>query len=319
MTRRIYPPSPLPARDGICASRLYLPPGPWQTLGDFMLVRFPHVRPDVVMARLDRGDIVDGNGRPQAADMPYKPHQWLWYYRHVPDEVPLPFDLPVIYSDDALVVVDKPHFMATTPAGRYLRETALVRLRRELGIMDLTPVHRLDRDTAGVVMFCSDPEQRGLYQRLFQERQVAKEYEAVAPFRPDLTLPQVYRSRLVEGDGKDFRMAEVPGQSNSETHIDIIRCLPGGLAHYRLVPVSGRKHQLRVHMSALGMPIANDEMYPVLQPMRSADDFSRPLQLLARAISFTDPVSGQLRRFVSARQLDLTLGAACEHSSGVPA
>ncbi|HLR77751.1 MAG TPA: pseudouridine synthase [Burkholderiaceae bacterium] len=317
--RRKLPPSPLPVRDGVCASRLYLQPGPWRTLWDFMLHRFPHVSHDVLKRRLDNGDIVDGDGRPQQAGQPYRAHQWLWYYRDVPDEVALPFDLPIIHADDVLVVVDKPHFMATTPAGRYLRETALVRLRRQLGIVDLTPVHRLDRDTAGVVMFCIDPKHRGAYQRLFQERQVDKEYEAVAPWRPGLGLPRSYCSRMVEGGGKDFRMAEIPGPPNSETRIELIDRLADGLAHYRLMPVSGKKHQLRVHMNGLGIPIANDEMYPDLLPMRAADDFSHPLQLLARSIAFADPLSGLPRRFVSQRRLDMAHDVAGASSSALPA
>lgn len=273
-----------------------------------MVYRFPHVSHDVLRRRLQRGDIVDGDGYPQAPEMPYRAHQWLWYYRHVHDEVPVPFELPVLYRDDCLVVVDKPHFMATTPGGRYLRETALVRLRRKLGITDLTPIHRLDRDTAGIVMFCIDPHHRGAYQRLFQEREVEKEYEAVAPWVPEIALPQVYRSRMVDSDSKDFRMVEAPGAPNSETHITLLRQLPDGLGHYRLVPISGRKHQLRVHMSALGIPIVNDEIYPDLLPMREAGDFSHPLQLLARAVSFVDPLSGEPRRFESRRRLALVGG-----------
>lgn len=314
MTRRIRPPSPLPARDGVSASRLYLPPGPWVTLGHFLLERFPHLPSGVLETRLERGDIVDVHGRPQAGAMAYRPHQWLWYYREAPGEVPVPFDLTVLYADDVLVVADKPHFMATTPGGRYLRETALARLRRSLGRTELTPVHRLDRDTAGVILFCASPAHRGAYQGLFQRREVQKEYEAVAPWRSDLGFPCHYRSRMVEG-GQDFRMAETEGPANSETRVELISALPQGLAHYRLRPLSGRKHQLRVHMSALGIPITNDEMYPELLPQRAADDFSRPLQLLARSISFVDPLTGQPRCFESRRELALI--TAVRHDDAV--
>ena len=188
VTRRI-PPSPLPVRDGVSASRLYARPGRGKHSGDSWCTGF-RISHDVLRGRLQRGDIVDGDGYPQTPEMPYRAHQWLWYYRHVHDEVPVPFELPVLYADDCLVVVDKPHFMATTPGGRYLRETALVRLRRKLGITDLTPIHRLDRDTAGIVMFCIDPRHRGAYQRLFQEREVEKEYEAVAPWGPEMPCPR---------------------------------------------------------------------------------------------------------------------------------
>lgn len=289
---------------------MYLPPGPWLTLWDFFLFRFPYVQPHALKARLDRGDIVDMHGQAQCATMAYRAHQWLWYYREVPDEVPLPFDLPIIYADDTLVVADKPHFMATTPGGRHLHQTALIRLRRTLGLPDLSPVHRLDRDTAGVIVFCADPARRGAYQGLFQQRLVDKEYEAVALWHPGLELPYDHRSCVVEG-GHDFRMTEVPGSPNSETRIELAGILPHGYAHYRLRPLTGRKHQLRVHMSALGIPIANDEMYPDLLPHRDDGDFGRPLQLLARSIAFTDPLTGKPRLFRSTRELDMVVALSC--------
>lgn len=303
-TRRARPPSPLPVRDGVCASRVYLPTGPWRTLLEFLHQRYPHLQPGILEARLERGDIVDAQGRPQTISTVYQPDQWLWYYREVPDEVPLPFDLPVLHADDDLVVADKPHFMASTPGGRYLQETALIRLRRTLGVTELSPIHRLDRDTAGVIVFCAHPDRRGAYQSLFQRREVIKEYEAVAPWRADLTLPHVYQSCVVER-GEGFRMVESPEAPNSETRIELIARLADGYAHYRLSPLTGRKHQLRVHMNALDIPIAHDEMYPDLLPCRRDDDFSQPLQLLARTISFVDPFTGQQRCFHSQRHLSM--------------
>lgn len=296
------PSSPLPVRDGVCASRVYLPAGPWRTLLEFLHERYPHLDRNVLKSRLKRGDIVDQYGRSQLVTAPYQAHQWLWYYRDVPDEVRVPFDLKILYADEGLVVADKPHFLASTPGGRYLQETALTRLRRLLDKADLTPVHRLDRDTAGIIMFCADPMRRGAYQSLFQRREVYKEYEAIAPWRDDLALPRVHRSRLIARKS-DFRMRESTGAPNSETHIQLMAMLPGGYAHYRLIPVSGRKHQLRVHMAALGIPILNDEMYPDWMPPRPDDDFSRPLQLVARTLSFTDPFNGQHRCFHSGQQL----------------
>lgn len=304
MTRAARPPSPLPARDGVCASCVYLPDGPWRTLSEFLHERYPHLAPDVLDARLQRGDIVDEHGQPQAETTLYRAHQWLWYYREVPDEPVLPFDLPIIYASDGLVVADKPHFMATTPGGRHLQETVLVRLRHSLGLNDLSPIHRLDRDTAGVVVFCADPSRRGAYQSLFQRREVDKEYEAVAPRRSDLSLPYNHQSCVVTG-GDGFRMVECAGPANSETRIELLGMLPDGNAHYRLLPVTGRKHQLRVHLNALGTPIVHDRMYPDFLPASHSDDFSRPLQLLARAISFVDPFTGQRRTFYSQRQLAL--------------
>lgn len=297
--------APLPVRRGVAPSRVHLPPGEWPLLLDFLKERFRHIPPDILRARLERGDIVDQDGTVQTLTSPYRALHWLWYYREVPDEVTVPFDLPVLFRDDRLVAVDKPHFLASTPGGRYLRETALIRLRTHLNLPLLSPLHRLDRDTAGVLLFCVDPQYRGAYQSLFQHRNVQKEYEAIAPLRDDLDLPLVYRSRL-EARAGHFTMHEVPGAANSETRIELIGTLAQreGLGHYRLRPHTGRKHQLRAHMSALGIPICNDGFYPGLQAYAEADDFTRPLQLLARAIEFTDPCSGKPRRFESARRLE---------------
>ncbi|MFT0849395.1 pseudouridine synthase [Achromobacter sp. F4_2707] len=307
---------PLPERDGIPPSRVYLPEGPWERLLDFLSERFPRMPQALLLSRLEAGDIVDEYGVAQRADTPYQARRWLWYYREVPDEVPVPFELPVLYRDARLVVVDKPHFMATTPSGRYLRHTALVRLRNELGLSTLSPIHRLDRETAGVLVFCVDPAYRGRYQALFQAREVGKEYEAVARPPAGFEFPLVYRSRMEEMLGR-FLMHEVAGPANSETRIELLSWLgDNGLAHLRLEPLTGRKHQLRVHLNALGMPIVNDSFYPPApydenNETRAEESFQRPLQLLARAIEFRDPVDGRTRRFESVRTLSCV-------ESGVP-
>lgn len=295
--------APLPVRNGVAPSRVYLPQGPWQCLGDFLVQRFPHVAPDVLRARLAAGQIVDQHGAAQSADAPYEHGRWLWYYRVVPNEVAVPFALPILFRDDYLVVVDKPHFLASTPGGRYLHETALTRLRRDLDLPLLSPMHRLDRETAGVLLFCADPASRGAYQALFQSRLVSKEYLAVAPWRPDLSWPQRRCSRLVPR-ADHFTMQEVAGEPNSETHIDLL-ARHGDMGLYCLRPHTGRKHQLRVHMSALGIPICHDRFYPGLQPYTDSDDYNRPLQLLAHTIAFTDPISGKPRQFASRRKLVL--------------
>lgn len=237
------------------------------------------------------------------ADAPYHSGRWLWYYRVVPDETPLPFELPVLYRGARLLVVDKPHFMATTPGGRHLHHTALVRMRRELDLPTLSPMHRLDRETAGVLLFCIDPAYRGRYQQLFQAREVDKEYEAVAAPCAAKLFPLLHRSRLEENPGR-FVMREVDGEPNSETRIELMRTLgKGPTALFRLSPLTGRKHQLRAHMSALGMPIVNDTLYPVARAPDQQDDFERPLQLLARSVEFRDPIDGRMRRFESRRAL----------------
>jgi len=292
-----------PERDGIPPSKVWLNPGPWKTLYEFLCERFPRIPPDVLRRRLESGDIVDAHGVAQSPDSPYVPERWLWYYREVDDEPPVPFELPVLHRDSRLVVVDKPHFMASVPGGRYLRHTALVRLRREFDLPNLTPVHRLDRDTAGVLMFCVDPAFRGRYQALFQSREVDKEYEALAVPPPGLSFPLVHCSRLEEVPG-EFIMRETAGTPNSETRIELLREPDSrGVAHLRLLPRTGRKHQLRAHMSALGMPILNDEYYPVMRLRADPADYRDPLQLLARSVVFRDPVDGRLRCFESRRSL----------------
>ncbi|HEY9281043.1 MAG TPA: pseudouridine synthase [Eoetvoesiella sp.] len=294
--------APLPMRNGVAPSRVYLPPGKWPTLLDFLSERFKYIAPEILLERLVRGEIVDDAGAAQKADGTYKPQRWLWYYREVPNEPVVPFELTVLHQDERLVVADKPHFLASIPGGRYLRETALTRLRSLLGLPLLTPVHRLDRDTAGVMLFCADPSARGAYQTLFQSRNVQKEYEAIAPWHSGLDLPRVHRS-CIHTKSTHFTMFEAEGEPNSETVIELIGQW-GHLGHYRLRPHTGRKHQLRVHMSALGIPICNDGFYPELLEYQADDDFTRPLQLLARAVEFKDPFTGKVRRFESQRQLE---------------
>ena len=299
---------PLPSRNGVSPSKVWCPRGPWRLLEEFLLERFPHVSPQVLRERLGRGDILDQNAVPQQAGALYQPERWLWYFRMVENEATVPFDMPILYADERLIAVDKPHFLATTPGGRYLYETALTRLRRHFGEDGITPIHRLDRETAGILLFCRDPASRGAYQSLFQQGRIEKEYEAVAPFQEKLADGLVYRSRMQELSGR-FVMQEVPGEANSCTQILCEHRWQSEqgqpLALYRLRPQTGRKHQLRVHLSSLGAPIINDVFYPELLPERPADDFSQPLQLLARHIAFEDPVTGQPRRFSSERQLEL--------------
>ncbi|WP_426111743.1 RluA family pseudouridine synthase [Massilia sp. PWRC2] len=290
---------PLPLVAGVAPSYLWLPPGRWENLLAFLLAQFPAVDAHSWRRRMARGEVVDGEGRVLAADSAFQPGMRIWYYREVERETPIPFEETVLFQDAHLVVVDKPHFLPMTPAGRFLRETLLVRLKDRLGLPALTPIHRLDRETAGVVVFSSEPSSRGAYQSLFQQRSVSKVYEALAaPLALD--FPYIYRSRMVDAE-QFFVMREVEGAANSETIIELIE-RRGAHALYRLQPHTGRKHQLRVHMASLGAPILNDAFYPVALPCKG-DDFSAPLQLLARSIAFVDPLSGQQRAFFSQRQL----------------
>lgn len=291
-----------PARDGVGASSVALPAGTWTLLIDFLVHHFPTIPRSEWHERMLRGDVLDADGNRLSVASPYRANSRIFYYRHLPSEPRIPFDEVVLYRDDYLVAVDKPHFLTVTPAGRYLQETLLVRLKKSLGIDTLAPMHRIDRDTAGLVLFTIQPSTRNLYQALFRERTVSKIYEAIAPWRPSLILPTVRRSRLIESDAF-MQMQEIDGEPNAETMIELLE-VKGELARYRLHPVSGQKHQLRVHMAALGLPIVNDRIYPHLHPDEGENqDYSRPLQLLAKSIRFTDPLSGKLRQFESLQQL----------------
>ncbi len=290
----------LPGADGVAASRLQLPPGAFDSLLDGLCQRFPRVSRSTWLDRFARGCVVDAAGVALEAGMPYRVGQEVRYFREVEGEPEIPFEETVLHADEHLVVADKPHFLPVTPAGGHVRETLLARLVRRLGNPRLVPLHRIDRDTAGLVLFSACPDTRNRYQALFGERRITKWYEAIAPGLPDVQMPYVHRSRLGRGE-PFFRMREVPGEPDCETALDVIERGPTHW-HYRLQPVTGRKHQLRVHMAALGAPILGDRTYPALRP-RDAGDFDAPLQLLARSLEFADPLTGQARRFESRRTL----------------
>ncbi len=254
-----------------------------------------------VEALFAQGLVVGADGRAVAADAPYEPGMFVWFHRELPPEVPVPFPVEVVYRDAHIVVADKPHFLATTPRGSHVAETALARLRHDLGLPTLTAAHRLDRLTAGLVLFTVRPEERGAYQTLFRDRQVRKEYEAVAPYDPSLVLPRTVRSRIVKERGV-LTAREVAGEPNAVTTIRLAE-FRDGLGRYRLVPQTGQTHQLRVHLNALGVPILGDPLYPEVTRPVPAGDFRRPLQLLARRLEFTDPVTGVEHAFVSGRTL----------------
>ncbi|MGW3652001.1 RluA family pseudouridine synthase [Streptomyces sp. NPDC000878] len=295
------PPSPLPQRNGVDPVRVRLPAGDaWATVRDHLVARLA-AGDEVIDEMLDAGRIVDAAGRPVLRNTAYAPGMFVWFHRELPDEERVPFAVDVVHRDEHVVVADKPHFLATTPRGSHVAETALARLRRQLGVPTLSPAHRLDRLTAGLLLFTVRPQERGAYQSLFRDRQVAKEYEAVAPYDPALALPRTVRSRIVKERGV-LAAREVEGEPNAESGVELLEHR-NGLARYRLTPRTGQTHQLRVHMSALGVPILGDPLYPVVTGPVAAGDFRRPLQLLARVLEFTDPVTGREHRFVSPRVL----------------
>ena len=294
----------LPTKNGVGPSCVGLPAGKWHTITDFLVERFPAITREVWLERMAHQLVMDEFGGLVTPERPYpgpmRPLFRVYYYRAVDVEARIPIEEAMLYQDDHLVVADKPHFLPVTPSGHYLQETLLVRLKKRLGIDTLIPIHRIDRETAGLVLFSINPRERNAYQAMFRDHAVTKHYEAIAPWRLDLTWPITRKSRIIE-DEPFFRQREVPGQPNSETHMDVIE-KSGGLARYALNPVTGKKHQLRVHMNALGLPILNDRMYPPVAETPD-DDYSLPLQLLAKSIAFTDPVTGQARNFQSQRTL----------------
>ncbi|GKT19997.1 pseudouridine synthase [Acidovorax sp. SUPP2522] len=295
-----HDPRVLPMRDGVSPSCVALPSTGEGSLLDFLVERLPAVGREGWLQRMAAREVVDEFGVPATAERPFAPGIRLYYYRALEQETTIPFEEAVLYRDDHILVADKPHFLPVVPTGRYLQHTLLVRLKRRLNLPDLTPVHRIDRDTAGLVLFSVQRETRGAYQALFRDRRIAKTYEAVAPWRDDLAFPREHASRMEESP-QFFRMQEVPGEPNTLTRIEVLQ-VAGAWARYRLSPVTGKRHQLRVHMAALGLPLRGDAFYPVVNDPPEGD-FSQPLQLLARSLVFDDPVTGAARRFDSAREL----------------
>jgi len=290
----------LPTRDGVGPSVITLPAGDWLLVIDFLMERFNAIPRDEWQNRMQKGLVADENGDAVYPDRPYQANLKIFYYRSLENERPIPFDENILFQDEYLIIADKPHFLPVMPAGNYLQETLLVRLKRKTGIETLVPMHRIDRETAGLVVFVIKPETRGAYQSLFLSRSVEKSYQAIAPYRPDLVFPIIFKNRLRESSNF-MQMEAAEGESNSETVIDVIEH-KSDLAKYRLNPVSGKKHQLRAHMAALGIPILNDLIYPAHRAA-DQDDFDKPLQLLAQRISFKDPVTGQQRSFETQRLL----------------
>lgn len=283
--------------------RVRLPPeDSWATVREYLVDRLSGAGDGVVEQMMDDGLFVGVDGE-SVAGLAYEPGMFVWFHRELPVEVPVPFPVDVVYRDEHIVVADKPHFLATTPRGSHVVETALARLRRELGIPELGAAHRLDRLTAGLVLFTVRPGERGAYQALFREKWVRKEYEAVASYDPGLVLPTTVRSRILKERGV-MAAQQVPGEVNAVSRVELAEEREDGLARYRLVPSTGQTHQLRVHMNALGVPILGDPLYPVVDDPVPDGDFRRPLQLVARALEFTDPVTGAEHRFRSGRVLE---------------
>ena len=294
------PRSPLSRQHGLDASWVRTPDNDrdtfphWVTMGDFLAARFPPVVP--VAEMLAAGEFVDHAGRPWTGEEPYRPNAFVWFHRQLVPEPVVPFPVDVLHADARVVVVDKPHFLATTPRGTHVTESVVVRLRGALGLPDLVPAHRLDRLTAGVLVLTAHREHRAAYAGVFQSRAVHKTYEALAPFDPTLEFPRRVISRIQKRRGS-LQAEMVDGTPNAETLIELVESR-GRYARYRLTPTTGKTHQLRVHLAALGLPIVGDPLYPTVLDVAD-DDFTSPLQLIARRLSFTDPIDQTPREFTS--------------------
>jgi tRNA pseudouridine32 synthase/23S rRNA pseudouridine746 synthase len=293
--------------EGVSSSRVYLPAGQSHPcLLDFFIANFPHIDRDEWEARFAEGLVMTADGVPVQANDAYLPNTHLLYFRRLAREPEIPFEETILFQDEHILVADKPHFLPVTPSGLYLHQTLLNRLKKKTGIQDLSPIHRIDRDTAGLVIFSINRKERAQYQNLFRDRAVKKVYEAIAPYSEDLSnkLPMTYQSRLEES--KHFlQMQEVEGEANADTLIELLE-ISKPWARYRLSPGSGKKHQLRCHLNSLGIPIRHDQIYPILTPYQEYDlDFSKPLQLLAKEVTFLDPITGEMRHFMSNKYLNL--------------
>ena len=288
----------LPLIDGLAASSIQLKAGDYRNVLDALQAHFPNIAKAEWQSRLARGRVLCASGEPAAATDPAKAGQTLHYYREVASEQLIPFVEHIVFEDEHLLIADKPHFLPVTPAGIYVQQTLLARLLP--GRPNLVPLHRIDRTTAGLVMFAKRRDSRSAYQNLFQSQALQKTYLALAAALPDLDYPHRHCSRMVEGE-PFFRMQEIAGVPNSETLIDVAQ---RGDDHwcYQLRPVSGKKHQLRVHMAALGAPILGDDFYPVVAEA-APGDYRKPMQLLAQKLEFVDPLSGRAQSFESLRTL----------------
>lgn len=291
--------TPLPVRDGLGPDRLRMPAGlTVPTIVEFLRAQHPD---EDWAGRVAAREVVDEHGRAVDDATRYQPTRFVYFYREPAPEIPVPFDVDVLHRGGGLVVVDKPHFLSTIPRGAHIRESVVVRLRRELDLPDLVPVHRLDRMTAGVLLCTSDSALRRPYQEMFERQRVRKVYEAIAPYRDDVEFPRIVRSRIRKVHG-ELTAYEEPGEPNSETHIEMVE-RRGDLARYRLRPRTGRTHQLRLHLNSLGAPIVGDNFYPQFR-RRDPGDFTDPLRLLARSLEFDDPLTGETRCFESRRVLE---------------
>ena len=270
----------------------------------FMQERFSNVSASTWRQRFSDGEVFDSDGIALTCGAKFFVGQRLFYRRHIEGEITIPLTEHIVFEDELIVIADKPHFLPTVPGGQYVKQTLLHRLQLSTNNPDLAAAHRLDRETAGLVLLVKNPRYRGAYQQLFATRNVQKIYQAVAPINAALQLPLDHQACIEESE-HFMQMRVGKGQHNSHTKIDVLKALNSELCLFLLRPSTGKKHQLRLHMASLGMPILGDQIYPTLQPFvpASAQAWDSPLQLLAQRLDFIDPVLQTERSFTSTMQL----------------
>jgi tRNA pseudouridine32 synthase/23S rRNA pseudouridine746 synthase len=276
----------------------------WENVYEFLCWQFPRIDPAIWQQRLQDGKVYWFGGETVSLHTPFSPSRRLCYFREVSAEPQIPFAETVIYQDEHILVACKPHFLPVIPGGEYINECLLERLRQQLQLPDLVAVHRLDRETAGLVLFSKQPASRAAYYQLFASGQIEKNYLALAQIPADVSAApgqqwQV-QNRLEKAEPK-FLMHVVAGEMNAHSSIELLQ-RQGSLGLFKLTPHTGKTHQLRVHMLGLGLPLLHDKYYPKLQP-KTTLDFSQPLQLLAAQLSFIDPLCGEQRLFQTSRKL----------------
>nr|WP_246049291.1 pseudouridine synthase [Corynebacterium tapiri] len=307
---------PLPIVNGLNPSRAR--PDVDTTAGEFLTAlidaqrhRHPEDNHIAIQRRFENGEVVDSRGNRLSFISPLNAGQDMWFYRIPAPEVPVPYEIQTVYEDDRILVVSKPPFLATMPRAQHITETATVRLRRSTGNNELSPAHRLDRLTSGLLLFTKAQQFRGAYQTLFAQRQASKTYVAVARYSEDLATqaPLWWRNRIEKTPGQ-FQARTGEGPVNAETLLHNVQRLEpevesrlqqvhnthGTLGLYTLKPATGKTHQLRLHMHLAGAPILGDNGYPTPLPPE-AEDYSVPLRLCATQLEFTDPVDGTARHF----------------------
>jgi tRNA pseudouridine32 synthase/23S rRNA pseudouridine746 synthase len=267
------------------------------TVLEYLIIKFPFIDAQIWRQRIADGKVHCHDGSLITAESPFQAQQRVYYYREVENEPSIPFKETILFQDQHILVAYKPHFLAVIPGGIYVNECLQNRLRRSTGIETLQAIHRLDRVTAGLVMFSVNPDTRNQYHRLFETRKINKTYQAISNINnADKLIGKKWEiQNRIEQCEPRFRMRVTEGEANSHT---VIRCLQQSThkALFELTPITGKTHQLRLHMQALGWPILNDKYYPQLQTL-SADNYSAPLQLLAKKLTFIDPMTLEPRCF----------------------